>query len=46
MNLKEQVLQFYHIEEERFKNISGLILTCKEPELFKKVLTLHNGDTK
>ncbi|MEE1255772.1 MAG: RluA family pseudouridine synthase [Lachnospiraceae bacterium] len=39
-------LVFPYIEEERFKNISGLILTCKEPELFKKVLTLHNGDTK
>lgn len=31
-------LVFPSIEEERFKKLSGLILTCKEPELFEKIL--------
>ena len=33
-------LAFPSIEEERFQNLSGLILTCKEPELFEKILAL------
>ena len=33
-------LAFPSIDEERFHNLSGLVLTCKEPELFGKVLSL------
>lgn len=31
-------LVFPMAEEERFQNLSGLVLTCTEPELFEKVL--------
>ncbi len=33
-------LVFPEVEEERFEKLSGLILTCKEPMLFEKVLSL------
>ncbi len=33
-------LVFPEAEEERFQNLSGLVLTCTEPKLFEKVLSL------
>lgn len=40
-----QLLHAYRLvfpvaEDERFQNLSGLVLTCTEPELFEKILSL------
>ncbi len=45
LGVKSQLLHAYRLvfpktEDERFQKLSGLVLTCQEPELFEKILTL------
>lgn len=48
LGIESQLLHAYRlvfptIEEERFQEISSLVLTCPEPPSFQKVLSSHKG---